>query len=506
MAFGRKRKEREAREAAERAAAEAAARQPPPVEVVPGGPLRRIVFEGPSHGTGNTPPEAAANPAASASPPPAPAAGRPLDLVRGDTTRRVDWPESRLGGSPATRTYTSYASGSSAGRSWEERRVETRTLYETPRGAVREARMGDQRAIYISRRDGPVETDTRFLHSMVDRVIANVRLEEEVVEEVEEPVSASRPGPTGPGGMGGLGGGAGEPVAEYRRVVPADPAPRQEPSHTGTGVADASGDEPWSPDRPRAAGVASVELFESDRASRVSTLVEHGPDGQDAPRDVLAADLHSPQVYFDYPGDNHLVIDVEGIGKAYAKRLQKAGVHTTARLCYEDAARLSQRIDVPEATVRLWQSMAELMKVKGVGAQYAEAMARAGVSGIAELRRLSPEALSEKVTSHLATVGVTVIGHGLTPARARSIVEAAKAMRKVRQDVPPTGAPETVTTGGGRQLVAATRSSASAAREARAAAKAAAKEAKAERKRARTAKRVAAGASRAAGSRRGAAA
>lgn len=140
--------------------------------------------------------------------------------------------------------------------------------------------------------------------------------------------------------------------------------------------------------------------------------------------------------YFDYPGDNHEVEDIEGIGPTYGARLRDAGVHTTARLTYEDAGKLAERIQVPRGTVEAWQQMAELVKVKGIGPQYAEALVRAGVAGIAELKRRSPARMAQQVNDYLATLDTNVLGNKITEKRVEGWKEAAKGMKRVKLQVP----------------------------------------------------------------------
>lgn len=140
--------------------------------------------------------------------------------------------------------------------------------------------------------------------------------------------------------------------------------------------------------------------------------------------------------YFDYPGDNHDIEDLEGIGPTYGARLREAGVHTTARLAYEDAGKLAEKIQVPRGTVEAWKQMAELVKVKGIGPQYAEALVRAGVGGIAELKRRSPARMAQQVNDYLATLDTNVLGSKITEKRVEGWKESAKSLKRVKLQVP----------------------------------------------------------------------
>lgn len=140
--------------------------------------------------------------------------------------------------------------------------------------------------------------------------------------------------------------------------------------------------------------------------------------------------------YYDYAGDVHNVEDIEGIGRIYGAKLADAGVHTTARLAYEDAASLARRVGVPQKTVEQWKVMGELMKIKGVGKQYAEAMARAGMDGIAELKRRSANAIANQINAYLDSLDTNVLGSKVTEKRVEAWQKAAKTMKRVRMDVP----------------------------------------------------------------------
>ncbi len=142
------------------------------------------------------------------------------------------------------------------------------------------------------------------------------------------------------------------------------------------------------------------------------------------------------EVFYDFGGDIHDVIDVEGIGPVYAQRLQQAGIHSTARLCYADPDEIAAAIDAPAKTVRSWQNMAQLMKVTGIGPQYAEVLARAGIDGIDELKRRSPSRIAEQINEYVDSLETNVLGTRITERRVTGWQEAAKTMRRVRQKVP----------------------------------------------------------------------
>jgi predicted flap endonuclease-1-like 5' DNA nuclease len=142
------------------------------------------------------------------------------------------------------------------------------------------------------------------------------------------------------------------------------------------------------------------------------------------------------RAYYDYSGDVHPVEDIEGIGAIYGDKLRAAGIYTTARLCFEDAQAVADKVGVPLKTARQWQHMGELVKVKGIGPQYAEALARAGIDGIAALKRRAASGIANQVNAYLGSLEVNVIGTTVTEARVEGWKKAAEGMKRVRLKVP----------------------------------------------------------------------
>jgi hypothetical protein len=83
-------------------------------------------------------------------------------------------------------------------------------------------------------------------------------------------------------------------------------------------------------------------------------------------------------------------------------------------------------------TIRFWQQMAELVKVKGIGPQYAEALVRSGVPGIDELKARPAAELVQSTNAWLDEQKQTVIKTRLTVARVQGWQKAARSMRKVK--------------------------------------------------------------------------
>ena len=94
------------------------------------------------------------------------------------------------------------------------------------------------------------------------------------------------------------------------------------------------------------------------------------------------------------------IIDIEGIGTAYASKLRKAGVRSTNALLKMGATKkgrqeLAQVTGFTASTILEWVNRADLFRVKGVGTQYSDLLEAAGVDTVVELANRKPETLLE---------------------------------------------------------------------------------------------------------------
>ena len=81
---------------------------------------------------------------------------------------------------------------------------------------------------------------------------------------------------------------------------------------------------------------------------------------------------------------------IEGIGSGFGNKLKAGGIDTTEallRICATDEGikRVCSLVDLDEATVRNWGTMADLIRIRGLGGQWAELMWRAGVKSVQDL-------------------------------------------------------------------------------------------------------------------------
>ncbi len=93
---------------------------------------------------------------------------------------------------------------------------------------------------------------------------------------------------------------------------------------------------------------------------------------------------------------------VAGIDQRRATKLRKAGVRTSKALI-ECASTRRGRTQLCKLTglspkdLQLWVHHADLLRVRGVGAEYASLLVAAGVDTLRDLRRRNPTALLAKI-------------------------------------------------------------------------------------------------------------
>jgi len=93
---------------------------------------------------------------------------------------------------------------------------------------------------------------------------------------------------------------------------------------------------------------------------------------------------------------------IEGIGPAYEEKLKEFGVNSIESLlefCVDKKGRkeLAVKVDLSEKLILKWANHADLMRIKGVGGEYAELLEASGVDTIPELAQRNPENLYKKM-------------------------------------------------------------------------------------------------------------
>lgn len=99
---------------------------------------------------------------------------------------------------------------------------------------------------------------------------------------------------------------------------------------------------------------------------------------------------------------SYKIEQIEGIGPAYAAKLQEIGIENTEQLL-ERCGGPAGRVAVAEATgvsprlILTWTNHADLMRIKGIAGQFAELLEAAGVDTVKELRHRIPANLYQKL-------------------------------------------------------------------------------------------------------------
>ncbi len=93
---------------------------------------------------------------------------------------------------------------------------------------------------------------------------------------------------------------------------------------------------------------------------------------------------------------------IEGIGPAYAKKLEKANIFTTDDLlkyCGSAKGRkeVAEKTGIDPSVLLKWANMADLMRITGIGGQFAELLKASGVDTVKELRNRNAENLAAKM-------------------------------------------------------------------------------------------------------------
>jgi predicted flap endonuclease-1-like 5' DNA nuclease len=94
---------------------------------------------------------------------------------------------------------------------------------------------------------------------------------------------------------------------------------------------------------------------------------------------------------------------IEGIGESYEVKLKEAGVTAVEKLL-EACSSKKNRVDlatktgIAEKLILKWANHADLIRIKGIGGEYAELLEAAGVDTVPELSKRKPDNLLAKMT------------------------------------------------------------------------------------------------------------
>ena len=97
------------------------------------------------------------------------------------------------------------------------------------------------------------------------------------------------------------------------------------------------------------------------------------------------------------------IVDIEGIGPAFAKKLSAAGIKSVEALLKRGATpkgreEIAKETGLGHKEILEWVNRADLYRIKGVGSEYSDLLENAGVDTIVELSKRDAKNLMVKMT------------------------------------------------------------------------------------------------------------
>jgi predicted flap endonuclease-1-like 5' DNA nuclease len=128
------------------------------------------------------------------------------------------------------------------------------------------------------------------------------------------------------------------------------------------------------------------------------------------------------------------LVDIEGIGDAYAAKLKSAGVTSVEGLLEAGATPkgrkdLAEKSGISGVLVLRGVNHADLYRIKGIGSEYSELLEASGVDTVVELAKRKPENLSAKMVE--VNAEKKLVRKLPTEAQVAGWVEQAKALPRV---------------------------------------------------------------------------
>ncbi len=99
---------------------------------------------------------------------------------------------------------------------------------------------------------------------------------------------------------------------------------------------------------------------------------------------------------------SYKIDEIEGIGPTYKEKLVEAKIQTTddfLKFCCESKGRktVAEKTGLSEKHLLKWANMADMMRISGVGPQYAELLEASGVDTVKELQHRNATNLAAKM-------------------------------------------------------------------------------------------------------------
>lgn len=99
---------------------------------------------------------------------------------------------------------------------------------------------------------------------------------------------------------------------------------------------------------------------------------------------------------------NYKIVEIEGVGEAYASKLMEAGINTVDELLERGKTpkgreELAEMTGISGKLILKWVNHADLFRINGVGPQFAELLEASGVDTVKEFRHRVAENLEKKM-------------------------------------------------------------------------------------------------------------
>jgi len=95
------------------------------------------------------------------------------------------------------------------------------------------------------------------------------------------------------------------------------------------------------------------------------------------------------------------IIDLEGIGKKYGKTMEKAGfldVESLIGLDRDAIKNLAEKTKISAKLIDKWAEHADLMRIDGIGPEYAEVINEIGIDSVKELAQRNPNNTLDRIS------------------------------------------------------------------------------------------------------------
>ncbi len=99
---------------------------------------------------------------------------------------------------------------------------------------------------------------------------------------------------------------------------------------------------------------------------------------------------------------SYKIEDIEGIGEVYGAKLRAQEINTTEALLNNAGTKkgritLAEKTGLPESLILTWVNHSDLMRINGVGGQFAELLEAAGVDTVKEFATRNADNLHAKM-------------------------------------------------------------------------------------------------------------